>query len=68
MQQFSYQVGETMGSVASVSEKNTETVEQVNSATQQVSAQLKEVATLAKLLEQMSKGEQQLLAKFNVSA
>ena len=68
MQRFSYQVGETMGSVALVSKKNTETVEQVNSATQQVSAQLKEVATLAKLLEQMSKGEQQLLAKFNVSA
>jgi methyl-accepting chemotaxis protein len=68
MQRSSYQVGETMGSVALVSEKNTKTVEQVNSATQQVSAQLKEVAALAKLLEQMSKGEQQLLVKFNVSA
>ena len=68
MQQSSYQVGETMGSVALVSEKNTKTVEQVNNATQQVSGQLKEVAALAKLLEQMSKGEQQLLAKFNVSA
>jgi len=68
MQRFSYQVGETMGSVALVSEKNTKTVEQVNNATQQVSTQLKEVTTLAKLLEQMSKGEQQLLAKFNISA
>ncbi len=67
MQRFSNEVGEAMQTVAVVSEKNTETVGQVNSATQQVSTQLGDLATLAQLLEEMSKGEQELLAKFNLS-
>jgi methyl-accepting chemotaxis protein len=67
MQRFSNQVGEAMETVAVVSEKNAETVGQVNTATQQVSTQLGDLATLAQLLEQMSRGEQQLLAKFNLS-
>ena len=67
MQRFSNQVGEAMETVAVVSEKNAETIGQVNSATQQVSTQLGDLATLAQLLEQMSKGEQELLAKFILS-
>jgi methyl-accepting chemotaxis protein len=67
MQHSSNQVGEAMETVAVVSKTNAETVEQVNNATQQVSTQLGDLATLAKLLEQMSKGEQELLVKFNLS-
>ncbi len=67
MEKFSRQVGESMENVAVLSEENAGRVEEVNSATNEMSAQLKGVAELAKLLEDMAEGEQQLLAKFNLS-
>jgi len=67
MEKFSRQVGESMENVAVLSEENANRVEEANTATNEMSSQLKGVAELAKLLENMAEGEQQLLAKFNLS-
>ncbi|MBN1894236.1 substrate-binding domain-containing protein [bacterium] len=66
MQQFSHDVGLAMDRVASVSSKNTQTVEEVNTATNEMSDQLENVASLSKDLEEMAKGEQDLMAKFTL--
>jgi len=67
MQRFSHQVGEAMGSVTTVSEKNAQAVEEIHTATEEMNAQFKEVASLARSLENMAQSEQELLAKFIVS-
>ncbi len=67
MQKFSHQVGEAMGSVTTVSEKNAQAVEEIHAATEEMGAQFKEVALLARSLENMAQSEQELLAKFIVS-
>jgi methyl-accepting chemotaxis protein len=66
MQQFSHDVGLAMDRVASVSSKNTQTVEEVNTATNEMSDQLENVANLSRDLEEMAKGEQDLMAKFTL--
>jgi len=68
MQRFSHQVGESMRGVASISEQNTRAVGDVNAATQEMGEQFREVAELARALENLAQSEQKLLAKFNVSA
>ncbi len=67
MEKFSRQVGDSMENVAVLSEENANRVEEVNTATNEMSSQLKGVAELTKLLENMAEGEKQLLAKFNLS-
>lgn len=66
MRDFSHQVGEAMGNVSAVSEKNGLVVKDVNVSTQEMSAQLEGVASLAKSLESMAKAEQELLVMFNL--
>jgi methyl-accepting chemotaxis protein len=66
MQKFSHQVGTAMGNVSRISEKNMQAAEEVNASTEEMTAQLEDVADLAQSLETMAKGEQQLLAKFRV--
>jgi methyl-accepting chemotaxis protein len=67
MQKFSHQVGDAMGGVTSVSERNAQAVEEIRAATEEMNLQFKEVAILARSLENMARSEQELLAKFNVS-
>ncbi len=66
MRDFSHQVGEAMGNVSAVSEKNSSVVREVNVSTQEMSSQLEGVASLAKSLESMAKAEQELLVMFNL--
>ena len=66
MQNSSHQVGEAMENVATASEKNMLAVEQVNTLTKDMTGQLNNVTDLAKSLEAMAKGEQQMLAKFSL--
>ncbi len=66
MRDFSHQVGEAMGNVSAVSEKNSTVVKEVNVSTQEMSSQLEGVATLAKSLESMARAEQELLVMFNL--
>ena len=67
MQAFSHNVGQTMESVASVSEENAAAIEEVSVATSRMTSQLKEVSQLTDSLSRMSEAEQQLLAKFNLA-
>lgn len=67
MQRLSHQVGIAMGTVAEVSDRNTQAIEEVNVATRQLNDQFAGVAALARSLEQMAQSQQELLAKFNVS-
>ncbi|NQT25974.1 substrate-binding domain-containing protein [candidate division KSB1 bacterium] len=66
MQDYSHQVGSAMDSVAKVSERNVGQLDSVNNSTKEMSVQVNEVTKLAKLLEQMSQSELELLAKFRV--
>jgi len=66
MQNSSHQVGEAMENVATASEKNMLAVEQVNTLTKDMTDQLNNVTDLAKSLESMAKGEQEMLAKFSL--
>jgi methyl-accepting chemotaxis protein len=66
MQEYSHQVGSAMNSVAKVSEHNAVKLDSVNNSTKEMSIQVNEIAHLAKLLEQMSQSELELLAKFRV--
>jgi methyl-accepting chemotaxis protein len=67
MKNFSDQVGEAMENVALVSEKNNAVVEDVNVSTKEMSTQLKNVSELAKSLENIAQGEQELLSKFTLN-
>jgi methyl-accepting chemotaxis protein len=66
MKNFSDQVGEAMENVASVGVKNSSGMENVNVSTKEMSVQLESVSSLARSLENMSKAEDELLAKFNL--
>ena len=66
MRDFSHQVGEAMGNVSAVSEKNGLVVKEVNVSTQEMSSQLEGVSLLAKSLENMARAEQELLVMFNL--
>jgi len=66
MQEYSNQVGSAMDSVANVSERNAGELESVNASTKEMGLQINEVTQLAKLLEQMSQSELELLAKFRI--
>ncbi len=67
MQAFSRRVGEMMGVVASVSEKNAAAAEEVSASTQETTARLEDVKRMAQNLAQIAEGEQKLLARFNSS-
>ncbi len=64
MQAFSHDVGELMGVVASVSEKNAAAAEEVSASTEEMSARLEDVRQMAQNLAQIAEGEQNILAKF----
>jgi len=68
MQSFSHQVGGVMESVAAISEENAAAVQQVTASTKEMSSQLVEVTETAAALARMAESEQELLAKFNLSA
>jgi len=66
MQDSSNQVGHGMENVSSASEKNLMSVENVNTLTSAMTEQLNNVTRLAKSLEIMAQGEQEMLAKFRL--
>ncbi|MBN2103918.1 substrate-binding domain-containing protein [bacterium] len=67
IQTYSYRVEEAMNLVTEVSEKNTESVQNVNQATKDMVLQFQQVTQLAETLEMMAQSELELLGKFNVS-
>jgi methyl-accepting chemotaxis protein len=66
MQDTSLNVGQAMEHVGHESDRNTSAVEQVNALTQDMTQHLEHVTRLAKSLELMARGEQQMLAKFSL--
>jgi len=62
----SQRVNEAMRHVAQVSSQNTESLKEIHSTVEILNAQFKEVANSAQLLESMSRGELDLLAKFTL--
>lgn len=67
MQNTSMNVGQAMLRVGHESEQNSSAVEQVNTLTRDMTKQLEAVTNLAKSLELMARGEQQMLAKFSLA-
>jgi methyl-accepting chemotaxis protein len=67
MQEFSHSVGDAMRHVASITTENTHAVEEVDSATRKLNTESQEMAKLAQSLETMASGEQEMLARFNIS-
>jgi methyl-accepting chemotaxis protein len=67
MQRLSHQVGAAMESVAAVSGRNANAIEEINVATRQLNDQFTDAANLAQSLENIAQSQQELLAKFNVS-
>jgi len=67
MQSFSQKVGEAMENVAGVSGNNAAVAEGVGRSTVDMGAQLEDVASSARLLEEMARMEQRLLTRFDLS-
>jgi methyl-accepting chemotaxis protein len=67
IQTYSYRVEEAMTQVTEISERNTQSVQNVNQTTQDMIAQLNQVMSLATILETMAQSELELLSKFNVA-
>jgi methyl-accepting chemotaxis protein/ABC-type sugar transport system substrate-binding protein len=64
IQSSSKQVSDVIKNVARTSAQNTESIKEINTAAEILNVQFKDVADMAILLEKISKGEQELLAKF----
>ena len=56
-----------MTQVTEISERNTQSVQNVNQTTHDMVTQLNQVMSLASTLETMAQSELELLSKFNVS-
>jgi methyl-accepting chemotaxis protein len=67
MQSFSHQVERFMEALSRISEQNASSVEEVSAATREMTSQLEEARKLTLTLSEMSKSEQQLLARFNLN-
>jgi len=67
IQTYSYRVEEAMNHVTEISERNTESVHNVNQATKDMVVQFHQVTQLAETLEMMAQSELELLGKFYVS-
>ena len=67
IQTYSYRVEEAMTQVTEISERNTQSVQNVNQTTHDMVTQLNQVMSLASTLETMAQSELELLSKFNVS-
>jgi len=67
MRDFSNRVIETVKSMVQVSSKNTQSIKEINTAAEGLNIQFQGVAGLAKVLETISQGEQELLAKFTLA-
>lgn len=66
VQKASQRVNEAMRHVAQVSSQNTESLKEIHNAVEILNTQFKDVADSAQLMESMSRGELNLLAKFNL--
>jgi methyl-accepting chemotaxis protein len=66
MQSFSHQVERFMEALSQISEQNASSVEEVSAATREMTSQLEEARRLTITLADMSKSEQELLARFNL--
>ncbi len=67
MQTFSRAVGDSMESVAAISEENAASVEEVSASTEEMLSHLEKANQMAQDLSEIAQGEQQLLAKFRSS-
>ena len=68
MKEFSGNVHGAMQRLSNISQQNSDTVEEVNESSEQMSTQLSDVADMANLLQYMAKGELDLLAKFHLKS
>jgi methyl-accepting chemotaxis protein len=68
VQLFSNQVNEAMKNVAEASTQNTESIKGINTAAEALNVRFMDVENMAVLLEKISRGEQELLAKFTLNA
>jgi methyl-accepting chemotaxis protein len=64
VQDFSDRVHNAVKAVSKVSARNAQSLQEIQSAAEALNVQFRDVADLAKRLETMSRGEQELLAKF----
>jgi ABC-type sugar transport system substrate-binding protein/archaellum component FlaC len=66
MQEASHEVGDGMNGVSFVSSKNTEAVQQVTAANNELIGNLQDVSRLAQNLEHMAQSEENLFAKLTI--
>jgi methyl-accepting chemotaxis protein/ABC-type sugar transport system substrate-binding protein len=61
------QARENMGNMSKLSGRNTESLKEINAATEAMTRRFQDVADMASLLEKIAEGEKGLLAKFTLS-